>query len=132
MKYMFDTTAYSHLLKGHQFIADIVKSADTIHLPNVVMAELKYGFRLGSRQKENEQLLARFVASHKVQVSLPDNATTDYFVNLAFFARQKGVQLSMHDLWIAALAEQWDATLITFDNDFKHLEYPDLKFQLVR
>ncbi len=40
---------------------------------------------------------------------------------------KKGVQLSSHDIWIAALAEQWEATLVSFDNDFKHLAYKDLK-----
>jgi predicted nucleic acid-binding protein len=130
MKYLFDTTAYSQLLRGHKKVAGLTKAAEAILIPNVVMAELAYGFRLGTRQAENEQLLNRFVANKKVQVLLPDNATTDYFVTIAVFARRAGVQLSSHDLWIAALAEQWDAALITFDNDFKHLDYEGLKFQL--
>jgi len=130
MKYLFDTTTYSHLLKGHTVVADTLKNAETILLPNVVLAELRYGFRLGTRQDENERLLSRFIANKKIQVVLPDNATTDYFVNIAVFARKKGVQLSTHDLWIAALTEQWDATLVTFDNDFRHLGYKDIKLQL--
>lgn len=130
MKYLFDTTTYSHLLKGHKVVADVLKDAEAILLPNVVMAELRYGFRLGTKQEENERLLARFVANKKIHVVLPDNATTDYFVNIAIFARKKGVQLSTHDVWIAALAEQWDATLVTFDNDFKHLNYKDIKLKL--
>jgi tRNA(fMet)-specific endonuclease VapC len=99
-------------------------------MPNVVIAELRYGFRLGTKQEENERLLTRFVANEKIRVILPDNATTDYFVNIAMFARKKGVQLSTHDIWIAALTEQWDATLVTFDNDFKHLDYKDIKLNL--
>ena len=129
-KCLFDTTAYSQLLKGHPKIAEITKSAEVIFIPNVVMAELGYGFRLGSRQAENEQLLNRFVANKRVHVLLPDNATTYYFVSIAVFARKKGVQLSSHDMWIAALAEQSDATLVTFDNDFKHLGYKNLRLQM--
>ena len=130
MKYVFETTTYSHLLKGHKGVAEILKNAETILLPSVVLAELRYGFRLGTRQEENEKLLSRFIANKKIQVVLPDNATTDYFVNIAVFARKKGVQLSTHDLWIAALTEQWDVTLVTFDNDFKHLDYKGIKLQL--
>ncbi|HTE58567.1 MAG TPA: PIN domain-containing protein [Verrucomicrobiae bacterium] len=130
MKYLFDTTTYSHLLKGHKVVANILKDAETIFMPNVVIAELRYGFRLGTKQEENERLLARFVANKKIRVILQDNATTDYFVNIAIFARKKGVQLSTHDIWIAALTEQWDATLVTFDNDFKHLDYKDIKLNL--
>ncbi len=130
MKYVFDTTAYSELLRGHKKVAEVLKKSDELLIPGVVVAELQYGFRLGSRQFENEKLLAKFLASKKVRVLLPDNATTDYFVNLAVFARKKGVQLSSHDLWIAALTEQWSATLVTFDNDFTHLGYTELKLWL--
>lgn len=130
MKYLFDTTTYSHLLKGNQTVGDILRNAETVLLPNVVMAELRYGFRLGTKLDENEKLLNRFTANKKIQVILPDNATTEYFVNVAIFARKKGVQLSTHDLWIVALTEQWNATLVSFDNDFRHLGYKDIKLQL--
>jgi tRNA(fMet)-specific endonuclease VapC len=130
MTYMLDTTAYSELLRGHPSVAKIIKTADKILLPNVVIAELQYGFRLGSKQLENERLLSRFIASQKVQALLADNATTSYFVDIAIFARQKGIQLSSHDLWIAALAAQWEAILLTFDKDFGHLSYDSLKLQL--
>lgn len=130
MKYLFDTTAYSHLLKGHKVVANTLKNAETILLPSVVIAELRYGFALGTKREENEKLLSRFIANKKIRVILPDNATTNYFVNIAVLARKKGVQLSTHDLWIAALTEQWDVTLITFDNDFNHLDYNGIKLQL--
>ena len=129
MKYVFDTTAYSALLKGHAEVAAILRKADKILLPHVVIAELQYGFALGSRRSENEKLLARFLANKKVHALLPDNATTAYFVALAVYARKKGVQLSTHDLWIAALSEQWDAELVSFDNDFKHLAYKTLNLK---
>lgn len=127
MKYLFDTTAYSELLRGHRKVAAILRSASEIYIPNVVLAELQYGFRLGSKRPENDKLLSRFVANKKVHILLPDNATTSYFVDIAVFARSKGVQLSSHDIWIAALAEQWDAILVSFDNDFQHLAHKDLK-----
>lgn len=127
MKYEFDTTAYSELLRGNEEVGKLLSTGTEILVPQVVIAELRYGFRLGTRQAENEKLLHRFVASKKIRIVLADNATTDYFVNIAVFARKKGVQLSTHDIWIAALAEQWDATLVTFDKDFTHLGYRELK-----
>jgi tRNA(fMet)-specific endonuclease VapC len=117
-------------LRGHPAVAEVVKTADQILLPAVVIAELQYGFRLESKQLVNDRLLNRFIASKKVRALLADNATTGYFVDIAVFARQKGVHLSSHDLWIAALAEQWEATLVTFDKDFEHLGYNSLKLQL--
>ncbi|GAC1502748.1 MAG: hypothetical protein NVS1B10_07590 [Candidatus Saccharimonadales bacterium] len=126
MKYLFDTTAYSELLRGRKEVAQILLEAEKILLPNIVIAELQYGFRLGTKHSENEKLLSKFLANKKVHALLPDNATTEYFVNLAILARKKGVQLSLHDLWIAALTEQWDAKLVTTDRDFVHLNYDNL------
>ncbi len=131
MKYLLDTTAYSELLSGNQNMATIVKTAEGLYVPNVVIAELQYGFQMGSRQSENDQLLRRFTNNKKVRVLLPDHATTSHFVTIAVFARKKGVQISSHDIWIAALADQWGATLVSFDNnDFSHLNYPSLKLRL--
>lgn len=130
MNYLFDTTCYSHLLKGNKAVANMLKDADIVFIPNVVIAELKYGFMLGTRRDENEKLLSRFIANKKISVVLPDNATADYFANIAVFARKKGVQLSTHDIWIAALAEQWDVTIVTFDKDFTHLDYKNIKVHL--
>lgn len=127
MKYVFDTTAYSELLRGNTLVAEILQSATEVYIPHVVIAELQYGFRLGSRQHENEKLLSRFLASKKIRILLADNATTDYFVNIAVFAHKKGVKLSSHDIWIAALTEQWGAVLMTFDKDFIHLSYEHLQ-----
>ncbi|HUD81354.1 MAG TPA: PIN domain-containing protein [Patescibacteria group bacterium] len=127
MKYMLDTTAYSELLRGHKKVGEVVRNADELYVPNVVIAELEYGFRLGNKQPENEKLLTRFVSNKKVHVLLPDNATTSYFVNIAVFAHKTGVQLSSHDIWIAALAEQWGVILVSFDKDFEHLSYEDLQ-----
>jgi tRNA(fMet)-specific endonuclease VapC len=127
MKHVFETTTYSELVSGHPEVVKIIKEAEKILIPSFTVAELRYGFRLGNRQEENDKLLNRFIANKKVQVLLPDNATADYFVNIAVYARKKGVQLSTHDIWIAALSEQWDATLVSFDRDFKYLGYKELK-----
>ena len=132
MKYVLDTTAYSELVRGHPEVAKIVRDAISILIPNVTIAELKYGFSFGSRQEENDKLLSKFLANKKVSILLPDNATTDYFVNISAYAKKKAVQLSTHDLWIAALSEQWDGILVTFDNDFKHLNYKELKLVLLK
>jgi tRNA(fMet)-specific endonuclease VapC len=126
MKYLFDTTAYSALLRGRKDIANLLNSAEEILIPNIVIAELQYGFRLGTKGAENEKLLSRFLANKKVRALLPDNATTGYFVDIAVFALKKGVQLSTHDIWIAAVTEQWNATLVTSDRDFVHLNYDAL------
>jgi len=64
MKYVLDTTAYSELLK------------DTVPWRRWLIVQrnywypsrysgIRYGFRLGSKQLENEKLLSRFLANKK-------------------------------------------------------------------
>lgn len=131
MDYLFDTSAYSQLLRGNPAASKALQSADKVFIPSFVLAELRFGHASGSKMQENEKLLNRFIAAQKVQVLLPDHATTDYFVATALYARKKGVALASHDIWIAALAQQWDAKLLTYDRDFAHLNYPDLKLRFV-
>jgi tRNA(fMet)-specific endonuclease VapC len=121
VKYVFDTSAYSQLVRGQPDMARLVVAAEEILVPYVCIAELRYGFALGGRQAENEKLLARFLASPKVHTLLADNLTTDYYVELASYVHGHGKQLSHHDIWIAALAVQTKAALVTFDHDFQHV-----------
>ena len=43
----------SHLKWGHHRIVEIVRGSEEILLPLVVMGELLYGFRYGSRPERN-------------------------------------------------------------------------------
>ena len=90
MKQLFDTTAYSALLRGNERVAETLNGATEILIPSVVVAELRCGFVLDTKRHENGKLLNRFVANKKAHVLLPDNATTEYFVNIAVLAQKKG------------------------------------------
>ena len=131
MRYLFDTSAYSNLQRGQLQMAAYLQQAEAILLPGMVVAELRYGFALGKRNSENERLLNRFIADEKVHLLLADTKTINGFVHIATFAHRKGVSLSQHDIWIASMSVQWDATLVTFDKDFEHLGYKKLKLRIL-
>jgi len=44
--------------------------------------------------------------------------TTEQFAKLFVYAERRGRALSHNDLWIAALAQETDETLVTLDKDF--------------
>lgn len=118
MACLLDTTAYTHLNKGSTEVADIVHAADRIYLTGHVVAELKYGLLLGSRTKENEAGLQKFLAASQVAVLYADETTNDIYAALAAYARGQGKQLSHNDVWIASLAVQHQALLVTYDKNF--------------
>ena len=57
MKVLLDTNAYSALRRGHEFVAEQVRNSEEVLLSIVVVGELLFGFRNGSRYEENTQAL---------------------------------------------------------------------------
>jgi len=106
------------MVRGHVPVMELVRRADEIIVPSVVVAELRFGFALGERQEENELLLSRFLHDRRVAVVYPDELTTDAYLSVAVFARRHGKQLSQNDTWIAALAVRHDGVLVSYDRDF--------------
>jgi predicted nucleic acid-binding protein len=117
----FDTSAYSHLIRSNNEMAALLGAASLVVMPQPTIAELKSGFAFGSRQEENEANLTRFLSSHKILLAYPDEVTTEYYVALYAHVRRHGRQLAHNDLWIAALAAQYNAELKSFDHDFDAL-----------
>jgi tRNA(fMet)-specific endonuclease VapC len=127
----FDTTAYSHLVRGNSALSALLVASDLVVMPQPTVAELKSGFVFGSRQEENEANLTRFLSSHKVVLAYPDEVTAENYVALYSHVRRQGRQLSHNDLWIAALSAQYSAELETFDHDFDALlDYKGLRVKV--
>jgi tRNA(fMet)-specific endonuclease VapC len=127
MRIILDTSGYSNFLRGETSLAGTFNIAELIYIPVFVVAELRFGFMLGTKISENEAILKKFLQMRNVALLYPDETTQYQYVEVATFARKSGKELSFHDLWIAALGVQYGATLVTFDKDFQHLDHPKLK-----
>jgi tRNA(fMet)-specific endonuclease VapC len=113
-----DTVAYSALAEGMQSIIDAISSASAITLPLPVIGELRYGFLKGSQTERNEENLQRFLAQAHVSIAEPTIKTTTLYAQLQLLCVRRGKVLSHNDIWIAALALEAEATLVTYDQDF--------------
>ena len=49
MKVLLDSNAYSQLMRGRKQVSRVVRGAEEVLLSAVVLGELLYGFRNGSR-----------------------------------------------------------------------------------
>jgi tRNA(fMet)-specific endonuclease VapC len=122
MRILLDTNAYSALRRGHPAVAERVRRAQRLFLSVVVIGELQYGFRHGSRAQENLRDLEAFL-DHPFVQALPVTLTTaDRFGRLAAALRRKGQPIPSNDLWIAAQAMEAGAELLTFDRHFQAIE----------
>src|ERR1051325_2822474 len=106
MKVALDTNRYTDFRRGEPSIKVILESADSIHLPFIVVAELRSGFAAGNRAAANEALLDEFVRENDVQVIFPDHQSIIRYANLFVQLRKAGKKIPTHDLWIAAIVLQ--------------------------
>ncbi len=121
MTIALDTNAYCDFMRGVPSRVQVIQSARAIHLPLIVLAELRAGFSAGNQQGANAATLQRFLSSPRVKVLTPDEQTTHHYAYLYLQLRQKGIAIPTNDLWIAALTVQHDLVLCTSDAHFQHL-----------
>ena len=118
MKIMLDTSAYVGFKRNAVEAVEIIVKAELIIFSPVVMGELMFGFRNGTRFKENMDDLDRFL-KHEVVDLLPiGKITSDRYSRIAVKLRQQGTPIPTNDIWIAAQAMEQGAELITSDHHF--------------
>jgi tRNA(fMet)-specific endonuclease VapC len=121
MRVALDTNAYCAAAKGEKRSVALLRLAEAICMPFVVLAELRAGFAAGTLGRQNEANLTRFLASPRVAVLWADEQTTHHYARLFAQLRGQGTPIPTNDIWIAALVIQHDLALLTGDEHFTKL-----------
>ena len=75
LKIALDTNRYRDFCAGDREVLDRVQLAERVVLPFVTLAELRAGFRCGTRAAENERILQRFLRSREPSPVTPALST---------------------------------------------------------
>ncbi len=118
---LLDTSAYAAFKRGHGDVVDLVRAAEQILLPVVVVGELLAGFEAGSRREQNRSELEQFCANRRVEVVPLTWASAERYAAIYGYLRAAGTPVSTNDLWIAAAAMVRGALLVTLDTHFRHI-----------
>ena len=121
MRIALDTNRYADLCAGDAGVRARIEEADAIRMPFVVVAELRAGFAVGERGRENERVLQRFLMKPGVEVLYATDATTRAYASLFRQLRHQGTPIPANDLWIAALVVEHNLALCSRDAHFGHL-----------
>ena len=121
MKILFDSNRYKDFCSSDSEIINCVRQADKIYFPFIVLAELRAGFACGTKAKKNEAVLIQILSQNSVDVIYPDEETTHHYAHLFKQLREQGTPIPTNDLWIAAIAVQYDLLLASKDKHFRHL-----------
>ncbi len=119
MKRLLDTNAYVALKRGDTRISALVRSADELVFSIVVVGELLFGFRNGTRYESNLDELEQFLSHPAVRVLAAGRVTADRFGRVAAALRKAGTPIPTNDIWIAAHAMEAGAELVTLDRHFE-------------
>ena len=122
MRLLIDTNADAALRRGDRQVTDLVRSADEILMSAIVIGELLFGFRGGSRPDYNVSALRGFLAARAVKFVPVTLVTAERYALVAASLRRKGKPIPTNDLWIAAHALETGADLVSSDDHFAHVE----------
>ncbi len=122
MKVLLDTNAYSALRRGQELVVEQVRRSEEVLLSMVVVGELLFGFRNGSRYEENVRALEAFVEDSHVRLLTLTWDTADWFGRISTELRRKGRPVPINDIWIAAHTMEAGANLISSDPHFSHID----------
>ena len=124
-KYLLDTNAVIAFQRNETAVIDLLSAAEEVLVPLTVVGELYFGAYKSTKREENLAAVNAFVTGRVVL--RPDITTANTYGEIKAAIRAKGRPIPENDIWIAAIAVQYDLTLLTRDEHFKQVAGLKLK-----
>ena len=121
--FVLDTNIVIALFASDEAVLEQLAAADEIFIPSIVLGELFYGARRSARAAENVARIEEFASGNAILNCTA--ATARHYGVIKNALRSKGRPIPENDIWIAAIAAQYDLSLVTRDDHFTAID--DLK-----
>lgn len=118
-RYLLDTNIVIALFANDMTVMHQIKDAEEIFIPSIVIGELYYGACKSTRVEENIARIDEFTATNVILTC--DSETARWYGEVKNELRQKGRPIPENDIWITALAFQYDLTFVTRDLHFNEV-----------
>ncbi len=119
MKLVLDTNAYVDFAAGVPVVVDLIaKHGQQLFVPSIVLGELYFGFMKGRRESYNNDQLRHFLRALQVRVIPVDEEVARKYALIYLDLSQRGRQIPINDVWIAAACMNVGGTLLTRDRHF--------------
>lgn len=116
---LLDTNGYRKLLEGKdEKVLQIMEKADKVFLSVIVLGELAAGFKGGSREQINKDILEKFLLKASVEILDVGRETAEVYGEVKNDLSKKGTPIPTNDLWIGSQAIETGSVLITYDRHF--------------
>jgi tRNA(fMet)-specific endonuclease VapC len=121
MKLLLDTSGYIGFRLGIPDLVNFLSEARAILVSPVVLGELMFGFRLGTRFLKNIKELNQLLNHEVVDVISIGEITADRYSRIAEQLKRQGTPIPSNDIWLAAQAMEQGAELVTMDRHFEKI-----------
>ncbi len=113
---LLDTNAVIAIFANDQSALQLIRRSDECFLPSIALGELYYGVQRSSRVDEN---LTRIAAFRSTIAILPcDESTAEQYGRIKKELHLAGTPIPENDIWIAAIAFQYQLNLMSNDAHF--------------
>jgi tRNA(fMet)-specific endonuclease VapC len=114
--YLLDTSIVIPYRAGEPAVVELVRQADEVFLPVVVVGELLYGTLKSPLPEQNRRWVEELTA--RIPVLGCDRETAETYADVRNELRLAGLPIPENDLWIAAIARQHGLSLAARDKHF--------------
>jgi tRNA(fMet)-specific endonuclease VapC len=119
-RYLLDTNIVIAIFADEAMVCHRLARAEEVFVPVIVLGELYYGAHKSERSVANLARVEEFAANNIVLVS--DTETAQQYGQIKSELRAKGRPIPENDIWIAAVARQYQLTLVTRDGHFNNVD----------
>lgn len=119
-RYLLDTNIVIAIFANDDKIGRALKEASELFVPVVALGELNYGARKSSKVEQNLSRIQEFADSAAVLGI--GRATAGRYGLIKDRLRIQGTPIPENDIWIAAIAQQYDLSLATYEEHFDHVD----------
>lgn len=113
---ILDTNGVSALAEGASALESILRRANRVAIPVIVVGEYRYGISRSREQKRYEEWLTEYLP--KFLILDIDERTTVPYAAIRSELKRAGTPIPSNDVWIAALCRQHSLPLLTRDRHF--------------
>lgn len=121
--FLLDTNILIAAIDRDPVVLESIARSNASYVPATALGELYYGAAYSALPQHNAEVVTRLTAGRTVLST--DTATAVLYGRVKGDLRRRGRLIPDNDVWIAALALQYDLTLATRDAHFAAV--PDLQ-----
>lgn len=119
-RFLLDTNIIIALFQNEPSTQQHLTETAQVFVPSIVLGELYYGAYRSGRVTENVARINEFAASNTIFGC--DLETAQHYGQIKNGLRVKGRPIPENDIWIAAIAQQYQLNLVSRDQHFREID----------